>query len=269
MSMSLYRRTTLILAASAALALPAAAADYDPPIFMERAPEYVPVEIGSGWYLRGDVGYSLSTSAPDAFTYRTFDPLLSTYTTNDFATASLSDDFSFGGGVGYHFSDWLRADATLERIQTEFRGTRTDFPEDDQSTVDSASMRAYSMMLNGYVDLGTVAKVTPYAGAGVGYSYVKWSDLSSTVDDGLGGFSTASNPAVGGNWRFTYALMAGLAYDVTDKMKIDLGYKYRHIDGGDMFGWDAAVDPGATGAQGRDGGLTQHEIKVGLRYSLW
>ncbi len=35
----------------------AMAADYDPPIFVDDSPEYVPVEVGSGWYLRGDIGY--------------------------------------------------------------------------------------------------------------------------------------------------------------------------------------------------------------------
>jgi len=56
-------RIVLLVAAS----MPAAAyaADYDPPIFVEEAAEYVPVEVGSGWYLRGDVGYVFDTSIGD------------------------------------------------------------------------------------------------------------------------------------------------------------------------------------------------------------
>ncbi len=53
-------KTGIVLALAAATLLPAAAlaADYDPPIYVDEAPEYVPVEVGSGWYLRGDVGYA-------------------------------------------------------------------------------------------------------------------------------------------------------------------------------------------------------------------
>ena len=64
--------------------------------------------------------------------------------------------------------------------------------------------------------------------------------------------------------------MAGLAYDVTQNMKLDLGYRYRHIDGGSMFGFDpATIAAGASGTQGEDPGFTSHEVRVGLRYELW
>ncbi len=65
-------RIVLLLAAS----MPAAAyaADYDPPIFVEEAAEYVPVEVGSGWYLRGDVGYVFDTSIGDV-DYTAFDSI--------------------------------------------------------------------------------------------------------------------------------------------------------------------------------------------------
>lgn len=64
--------------------------------------------------------------------------------------------------------------------------------------------------------------------------------------------------------------MAGFSYDVTKNTKIDVGYKYRHIGGGDMFAFDAAsAAAGATGVQGTDGGFSQHEIRVGLRYEIW
>ena len=60
-----------------------------------------------------------------------------------------------------------------------------------------------------------------------------------TCPDPLAVGSTSVNGGDDG-WRFTYALMAGFAYDLTTNFKLDLGYKYRNIDGGDMFGWNAA-----------------------------
>ncbi len=72
------------------------------------------------------------------------------------------------------------------------------------------------------------------------------------------------------SWRFTYAFMGGIAFDVTKNLKLDLGYKYTHVAGGPMFAFDAATAAaGATGAQGRDPGFSQHEVRVGLRYALW
>lgn len=264
------RLTSCLAAAMLTTSGAAIAADYDPPIFVEEAPSLVPVEIGSGWYLRGDVGYSLKSKA-GSFGYRTFNagpPI--TYGSGTFDTASVSNGFSFGAGFGYHFNDWLRADATIERFKLDFDGTRSNYPQAGWRTVDAASAVAYSLMINGYVDLGTFSGITPYAGAGIGYTHVKWNGLNSAVYDAADAFT--GNVAHGGigSWRFTYALMAGVAYDITDNMKIDLGYKFRRVANGNMHGWNAAnAAAGATGIQGRDGTLNQHEVRIGLRYDLW
>ena len=53
---------------------PALAADYDPPMIIDQPVEEVPVEVGTGWYLRGDIGYNFSLEADGDFSYRTFDP---------------------------------------------------------------------------------------------------------------------------------------------------------------------------------------------------
>ena len=93
-------RAVLPIALVAAGAMPSFAADYDPPIVIDAVDDYVPVEVGNGWYLRGDLGYSISTSASGAFNYRTFDPLTSTYSANSFATGRLSESLNYGFGVG-------------------------------------------------------------------------------------------------------------------------------------------------------------------------
>ncbi len=62
----------------------------------------------------------------------------------------------------------------------------------------------------------------------------------------------------------TYALMAGVAYEVAPNVKVDLGYRFSHIAGGDMFG-----DSAASATTGRDGALSRHEIRVGLRITTW
>lgn len=281
--MTLHSRIAVLFGLAAPwLLTPAYAADYEPPIFVEPVEEYTPVEIGSGWYLRGDVGYAVSNDLGTT-TFRTFDPVSATYGQGAFDTQELDSEFIFGGGFGYRYNEWLRGDFTADGFRADFDGSTSSAAPCDGGpagtscrTEDNAEVSAISLMANAYVDLGTYVGVTPYVGAGLGYSYVSWSDLDSQAFcvDGLascpdGFVGTESRPGRK-DWRFTYALMAGIGYDITRNMKLDVGYKYRHIDGGDMFGWDAAsAAGGATGVQGRDGDLSQHEISVGLRYELW
>ena len=278
-------RIVLALAATAT-ALPlsgALAADYDPPIYVDQAPEYQPVEVGSGWYLRGDIGYVFKSRAGKVG-YRTFDAgPPGSYGDNDFATNKISTDVAYGGGIGYHFNDWLRADATVEGFDAKFNGTTTsDRPCNGSQPAttacrseDSSKFKTIGVMANGYVDLGTYSGFTPYVGGGLGYSLVHWKGLDSNLYCVGADCTTAASVASSQNggekdWRFTYALMAGVAYDISKNLKLDVGYKYKHIQGGNMFGWDAgSAAAGATGIQGRDGGFDTHEFKVGLRYDLW
>ena len=274
----------IALAAAGVLAtLAANAADYDPPI-IEQPSEYVPVEVGSGWYLRGDVGYTVDTKIGQV-DYRTFDGI--SYGSGSFDSQELDDNFTFGGGVGYRYNDWIRGDVTLDGFRSDFGGTTSSagpclptvpFVGTSCRSEDGSEVSVLSLMANGYIDLGTYVGVTPYVGAGAGYSYVSCDGLNSQsfCVDGVGvcpapgGAVTSEQHGGGHDWRFTYALMAGFAYDISQNFKLDLGYKYRRINGGDMFGWDAASAAlGAGGNQGTHGDIDSHEFKVGLRYELW
>jgi opacity protein-like surface antigen len=279
--MNLALRIALSLAAFGPVAA-AHAVDYDPPIVIDDAEEYVPVEIGSGWYLRGDVGYVFDASIGQV-DYTVFDPILLAYGPSTFTSQSIDTDFSWGGGFGYRFTDYFRADATVDGFRADFNGsTASDLacapvnpPADDTTcrSENGSEVSAVSVMANGYVDLGTYVGITPYVGAGLGYSYLSWSNLNDTtycVDGAI--TDCPSEAAVGGTshggedgWSFTYALMAGVAYDISKNFKLDLGYKYRNIDGGDMFGWDSAE----TFGDGSHGNIETHEVRLGLRYELW
>ena len=283
-------RAVLPIALVAAGAMPSFSADYDPPIVIDAVDDYVPVEVGNGWYLRGDLGYSLSTSASGAFNYRTFDPLTSTYSGNSFATGRLSESINYGIGFGYQYNEWVRGDLTLSAFEGRFNGTTAGATPCIDPAVDpafagtscrsesGARFSAISFMANAYADLGTYAGFTPYVGAGAGATLVKWGNLRNNLYcvDGVG-----VCPAPGGvvgttvhrgqdSWRFTYALMGGVAYDISKNLKLDLGYRYSRVAGGSMFAFDAgSAAAGASGVQGRDPGFSQHEVRVGLRYALW
>jgi opacity protein-like surface antigen len=280
---------TLLAATALALfaAMPALAADYDPPMIIDEPVEEVPVEVGTGWYLRGDIGYNFSLEADGDFTYRTFDPGTGLYSDNLFDTADLGEGVTWGAGFGYRFTDWIRADATVDVFTIDFDGTTSSpspcstdpfYAGTSCRSVDTTDAVATSLMANAYVDLGTYVGLTPYVGGGLGYTYVNWDNMGDSlycVDAGAAcpgttNFVSSSEHNAEDNWRFTYALMAGLAYDVTREIKLDVGYRYRHVDGGDMFAFDPPTQSaGATGVQGEDPGFTTHEVRVGFRYELW
>lgn len=233
----------------------------------EPIPVAQPVEVSeaNGWYLRGDAGYSYNKSRGAWFFQGSND------TESDFTTSSLRNSFTLGGGVGYQINNYLRTDATLDYMfNGDFHGsTRGGGSAFGACTIactsrDIASMTALSLLANAYVDIGTYGFVTPYVGAGLGGTYVKWGDLSNTscADNDSTNCDATEHHGGKGNWRFTYALMAGASIDITCSLKADVGYRYRRIEGGRMF------DYKANGGPGYDRGLNSHEGRLGLRYMM-
>ena len=87
-------------------------------------------------------------------------------------------------------------------------------------------------MVNGYADLGSWYGFTPYVGAGVGFARNTLSGLTDTAFNTLAGGSMSSSAGYAGDhskWNFAWALMAGLSFDVTQNLKLDLGYRYLDV----------------------------------------
>ena len=103
-------------------------------------------------------------------------------------------------------------------------------------------IESQSLMLNAYYDFDTGTKLTPYVGAGVGYSKVKGTmtveGVSDSIDDN----------------NFAWQIGAGAGYAVTENVTIDAGYRY--VDYGDFSKEDITVDTSA------------HELYVGARYAF-
>lgn len=257
-----------ILSGAIALLLAATAAQaadiYQPEPVPMDAPE-VTVQSANGWYLRGDVGYSF-TKLRGANFYQGG----SSASEASFDRASLRDAFTLGAGVGYQVNNYLRTDVTFDYLfRSKFNGSTSGDGAAFGACVgpctssDRTSMTAYSLLANAYVDLGTYSYFTPYVGAGIGGTYVKWKDLQNTscADNGSGCDATVTHGGKG-SWRFTYALMAGASVDITCNLKADIGYRFRHIEGGNMFGY------ASNGGPGRDKGMYSHEARLGARYAF-
>lgn len=147
------------------LAAAAQAADLDAPVATESE--------AMGLYLRGDAGASfLEWSGGD-------------------------DDMGmvFGGGIGYRYNDWMRADVTVDwagKYDTGLAG--------DLSTV--------TVLGNLYYDFANESAFTPYVGAGAGYGWV-------------------NNGVNGDDSGFAVGLAAGVAVDLTQNLALDVGYRFR------------------------------------------
>jgi opacity protein-like surface antigen len=249
----LTMKLTLPLAlASAAAAFfgcaTAQAADYDPPVYVDQAPDYKPVEVGSGWYLRGDLAY-----LPN----RDYEHVNLAVT-----PVAFSDDEKpvFGSiGAGYHFNDYLRAELNIGY----FPGQKSSFSVDDGATSASANLNnhAWTGMLNGYVDLGTYAGLTPYIGAGVGL-YQSNRKLTASYDDGIpaDSFELTDKKT---QYSFAYTLNAGLAYQLSKNLLLDVGYQYLSAPDAEYQTIEGVNDYPVKK------GLDYNQIKVGLRYDLW
>ncbi|MEQ8401852.1 MAG: porin family protein [Roseitalea porphyridii] len=262
------KQAAVKLAATAAIAaafgVTAQAADlYEPPIIETppvHYPEALPKKV-SGWYIRGDVGYLWSKfGGADYITYGA-----GVQGVPGFLDGELKGAFSVGGGVGYQINHYLRTDVTLDfNFKSDFEGSTsgtctTGGASVACSSIDVSGYKAWTMLANAYVDLGTYSGITPYVGGGIGGAYVKWHDLSNTIPPG---FDQSGEYIHTGNkdWRFAYALMAGVSYAATKHVSLDLGYRYKHISGGRMFEYASGTGPGF------DRSINVHEVRAGVRY---
>jgi opacity protein-like surface antigen len=259
--MLVARLTVSTLALAAAFATNAArAADYSQPLPQQPIVYQQPQVdvIASGWYLRGDIGFS-NQQVRNLFNAQ--DLTAETFTNVDkgFDSAPF-----FGVGIGYYFNDWLRFDLTGEyRGKANFHGmdiySNGGVFHDDSY---SASKSELTFLLNGYVDLGTWYNVTPFVGAGVGFSR---NTISSFRDIGLSTGSDAYADTAS-KWSFAWALHAGLAYKVSKNFTVELAYRY--LDLGNATTGNAITFDGTVFPPFEFQHLTSHDVKIGLRFNL-
>jgi opacity protein-like surface antigen len=117
----------------------------------------------------------------------------------DWSTATSPWAFTGGAGVGYQFDPNFRTDLTWD-----WSGNYTVAP--------GADVKTSVVMGNIYYDWKNDSAITPYVGAGVGYGW-QWDN----------------NGAVGNNQGMAVGLAAGVAYDMTNNLALDVGYKFHDI----------------------------------------
>ncbi len=195
---------------------PASAADLfgaAPPMTIPAAQAPTAVEIGSNWYLRGDVGVSFSTTP--SVTLAAIPSAPPAYLASTPPSGGNGAGFTGDLGFGYRFNDFLRMDATwdywtspartrsfavvcpygLQGVMNATTGFPAGYLYDTTNTCGgtaSLSQHNNTFLANGYVDLGTYAGFTPYVGAGAGLNMSSMQGSSSFAET-ANGFGYAAN----------------------------------------------------------------------------
>ena len=249
-------------------------------------------DVGGGWYLRGDVGVShyeahrLENASSPGISY--YD--------RDFGSGGFA-----GAGVGYQFNSWFRADVTGEyRFSTGFgwrdkggANTSTQFYNPGTGVYDTytatgtsyektkSSYYAAVVLVNGYFDLGTWYGFTPFLGGGVGYAYhfFRGGDTSTVNAYGnyvdVNGVASPGGPPAGvsggsiankDKGDLAWALHAGVAYDVTPNVKLELAYRYLNMGDVKTGVINCYCNQQYAGTRIRE--LESHDVKIGMRWAF-
>jgi opacity protein-like surface antigen len=254
----MFKLRTIVLAAcaTAVTAISAQAADLPP------AP--IPVVVMKGWYLRGDIGYS--NQRVDELDNVLYDTALSVDNQfKEFTGAPFLDI-----GIGYRWNRWLRFDVTGEyRSKAEFNGA------DIYTTAGGAFPDTYFgkksewlALANAYIDLGTWHGITPFIGAGAGAANIRIGAFSD-IGVGTGGAPAIAYAADNDEWNFAWAVYAGLGFDITEALTLELAYRYLDMgDGetGDLIAYDG-TNLVNNPMEFED--ITSHDLRLGFRYAFW
>ncbi len=138
------------------------------------------------------------------------------------------------GAIGYRHEHWR---AELEYIWRKKN-------DKNLGGVTDVSFKSQSIMLAVYYDFFPYSWFTPFVSAGIGYTKNR---LNIAI------------PLVGANYKvngdnFTWSLGAGISAKVTNRLNVDVGYRY--FDMGDLDTLNGNTE------------TTDHEVYMGVRYVL-
>lgn len=214
-----------------------------------------------GVYVGGHLGMSIEN-----FSGRKMNDVDSDYSWSP----SSKTDSAFSGGVvlGYDFDPRLNVPVRVEldytaRSKADVKNSR-DFSEGGNPYSEELKHKVglQTLMLNTWVDIPTGTAITPYLGGGIGFAFIDYTTNYNISDKGAG-TDNESNKATKNKTNFAWSLGGGVAYDVTERWTVDLGYRY--IDAGKVKATFNS-DPGVWAKSKTK--VQTHDIQLGVRYTF-
>ena len=210
----------------------------------------------AGVYVRGNLGYGIHTDMD---------------ITGDMVGDVESEGNATGSvGVGYDFGNNWRLEGDLASLWTDL-GAISQVPSS------YAKLQTNTAMLNAIYDFDDFGKFKPYVGAGIGVVKGQLSAQAHSFTDptGVGFINTpvCTGGAIACGVKDTdrslgWQLLAGLGYDISDKLTWDTHYRY--LNAGDLdFTGHRSLVPGI-GNQSTVSleDVAAHSVMTGFRYKF-
>ncbi|MCI5073446.1 outer membrane beta-barrel protein [Oricola sp.] len=190
----------------------------------------------------GDANWYVSVfggGVSDAFAYADDDP----YDSNtDDVEVDTEFGWTLGLAAGFRMSDTMRGEVELSTTRTGLEHAS----EGSLGTDVGGNLTTGYLLGNMWFDLDTGAGFTPYLGGGLGAGYLHIeanpTPSSTLLDaDGIG---------------LGYQVGAGVNFDVSENVGVDLGYRFKGISGADITGEGTIGVPAHVGSHVIQAGLT-------------
>ena len=161
-------------------------------------------------------------------------------------------DYGYGltAGVGYHLMDNIRAEANGSYLF----GIKYKSKAEEASDLGISGFKA---MLNAYVDVANLGPVKLYVGSGLGASYIN--GKVKVKND-----SAPKDKDYDYKLNFAYEGTVGLAYEISEVVNLDLGYKLESLGtpGNNIIpgtSWETEISKESPFV---------HSVNLGVRFSL-
>lgn len=128
-----------------------------------------------------------------------------------------SNVFMMSGALGYRYN-YYRTE--LEYVWRDKDDWKSKPRKDAEAKVD---FQTRSVMWNHFVDFLPYNWWSPYVGAGIGFTKMKYHDKVTTARGGTIDMTSGYNTSP---TKFTWSVGGGLTLKVTNKFNIDAGYRY-------------------------------------------
>jgi opacity protein-like surface antigen len=171
-------------------------------------------------------------------------------TTIDY-TLGLKTGYLIGGAIGMNVTDMIRGEVELSHSRWDANEVSYEGMIGGPSTADG-SIKATYLLANLWGDFENDSSFTPYVGGGAG---VGWAD--GNVTHGGAAFGHGD-----GEMGFAFQLGAGVKFDLTDNVLLDLGYRYKSILSVDFDDTSGVFGPW------RDGDVNSHNVQLGLTFNF-
>ena len=156
-----------------------------------------------GLYMSGNIGFAMASDSDLT------DSTVPGVTVN----TEFDTGLAFGAALGYDFNRFrMEGEISYQTNDVDKIGAQGVF---FSATGDATAL---SFLINGYYDFKNSSKLTPYISAGLGFAQVEFNNLNIS---GLGFSGSNDEDTV-----FAYQIGMGIGYAVTEKVTIDLKYRY-------------------------------------------